>query len=135
MAKADLPGALGRGGPVTANGLVYMGSGFLALALLARRWLHEDAFFTAMMTFGVLVLAGDIWMFVQAVRSGDTPVAVVEAGLTVVTLMVLWMYWQRWRKGKRKLRDALGAKSRALRDALVRKTRESAQPRPVRVPS
>lgn len=120
---------------MTPNELIYAGVVFGALAFLSRRRLHEDAFFTAVMAFGMLLVAGDAWLFVQAVRSGDTPVAVVLAGLTAVTLMVLWMYWRRWRKGKRRLRDALGAKSRALRDALVRKSRESAQPRPVQVPS
>lgn len=120
---------------MTPNGLLYAGMAFWALTFLGQRWLHGDTLFTAVMAFGMLLVAGDAWLFVQAVRSGDTPVAVVLTGLTVVTLMVLWMYWQRWRKGKRRLRDALGAKSRALRDALVRKSRESAQPRPVRVPS
>ena len=39
--------------------------------------------------------------------------------------------WQWYRKDRRKVRDVLGAKSRALRDALVRKAREVAKPRPV----
>lgn len=46
-----------------------------------------------------------------------------------------WDWWRHWRKRKR--RGALaraGAKSRARVAALVRKTRETARPRPVRQP-
>lgn len=48
-----------------------------------------------------------------------------------VACAALWALWARRRRGKRRAAKSLGAKSRALRDALVRRAREVAQPRPV----
>lgn len=49
--------------------------------------------------------------------------------------VMVFMAWLDWRKRKkRKAGEALGAKSKALRDSLVRKARELRQPRPQRVP-
>jgi hypothetical protein len=42
-----------------------------------------------------------------------------------------WLLWRRWRKHRKAVAALLGAKSRALRDALVRKQRELARPRPL----
>ena len=44
-----------------------------------------------------------------------------------------WQWWNRRRKGRAKA--WLGAKSRAVRDALVRKLREARKPRPVLRPA
>ena len=51
----------------------------------------------------------------------------------VMAAVTAWVAWRLWRKRKNRKRalDALGAKSRALRDALVRKARDAARPRPV----
>jgi len=48
----------------------------------------------------------------------------------------IWQFWDDWRnwKDKKKIREALGAKSRALRDNLVKRMREGASPSPVRIP-
>jgi O-antigen/teichoic acid export membrane protein len=63
------------------------------------------------------------------------PVSAVEDLLwgTFALLIVLWL-WRNW-KDKKKVKEVLGAKSKALRDKLVKKARESAQPRPVRIPA
>jgi Na+-driven multidrug efflux pump len=56
------------------------------------------------------------------------------AGLfTFFAAACAWNWWDEHRKnrGKRRAVDALGAKSKALRDAIVRKAREVARPRPV----
>jgi uncharacterized membrane protein YccC len=44
-----------------------------------------------------------------------------------------WVWWheRRKRKNRRRVADALGAKSKALRDAIVQRAREAMQPRPV----
>jgi hypothetical protein len=42
-----------------------------------------------------------------------------------------WLAWRRWRKHRKRIAALLGAKSRALRDVLVRKAKEAAKPRPV----
>lgn len=56
----------------------------------------------------------------------------VSAGIGVAIIVLI--LWRDHRKGKRrKARESLGAKSRALRDALVRRVR-GLRPSPVRVP-
>ena len=56
----------------------------------------------------------------------------VAAVLTAVGVYTLRRWWRNRRNRKRrKVAALLGAKSRALRDALVRKAREAAKPKPV----
>ena len=47
-----------------------------------------------------------------------------------------WMAWRKWRrwKNRKKATQALGAKSKALRDSLVKRMREGLRPSPVKVP-
>ena len=52
-----------------------------------------------------------------------------SAGSLIIALIIRW-----WRGKRRKAAQLLGAKTRALRDALVRKAREAATPRPVLAP-
>jgi hypothetical protein len=55
-------------------------------------------------------------------------------GALISALVALAIWW--WRRRKRRNVAALiGAKSRALRDAIVRKAREAARPRPVLRPA
>lgn len=51
----------------------------------------------------------------------------------LLSVWCIWWLWRNW-KDKKKVKEALGAKSKALRDKLVRKVREGSQPRPVKVP-
>jgi thiol:disulfide interchange protein len=53
-----------------------------------------------------------------------------EAGAGVMAVVGAVIWWHR-RKKRRRAAALLGAKSRALRDALVRRARQSARPRPV----
>ena len=46
-----------------------------------------------------------------------------------------WMAWRRRRKDRRRAASLLGAKSRALRAAIVKRAREAARPRTVLRPS
>ena len=57
--------------------------------------------------------------------------AVASGLITVAALIALWHS----RRKRRKVMQLLGAKSRAARDALVRRARESARPSPVLRPS
>jgi len=54
------------------------------------------------------------------------------AGVISITLglLLLLVLWNRWRGRKRERAVATGAKSRALRDALVRRMRDRAMPVP-----
>lgn len=53
-----------------------------------------------------------------------------DVGVDVV--VIAWVWWRSRPRGKRRKTTAvLGAKAKAARDALVRRAREVAQPRPV----
>lgn len=64
---------------------------------------------------------------VSGVLDGDWFVVITNAATAVIWL---WLWDHTRRNGKRAVKS-LGAKSRAIRDAIVRKAREAAQPRPV----
>ena len=54
------------------------------------------------------------------------------ASTTLVLIITIAI--RRWRKNRKKIMQALGAKARALREALVRKQQEVMKPRQVLVP-
>lgn len=62
---------------------------------------------------------------------GARPIAVVPFAAAV---WVTWKWWKGGRRGRDKAAKMLGDKSRALLDALVRRAREIAVPRPVLAP-
>lgn len=62
------------------------------------------------------------------------PLRAIDAVYLTVWLWLLWK-WLRRRKNRRRIMKMLGAKSRALRDKLVRSLRDSMQPSPVRIPA
>jgi hypothetical protein len=55
-------------------------------------------------------------------------------GALGVAIMILQAWRDRRKRKRRKAGEAAGAKSRARRDALVRRVRESLSPRPSRIP-
>lgn len=57
-----------------------------------------------------------------------------EGAEAIAEAVVLILWWLGRRKGRKRAAKWLGAKSRALRDAIVRKARQAAQPRPVLAP-
>lgn len=89
----------------------------LAAAGVARRRHHDSALLTGLGN----VAAGAGMALLRA--------PAVAAVNLVIGVALLWM-WRRRRCGMRRVRDALGAKSRALREALVRRMREAAAPSP-----
>jgi MYXO-CTERM domain-containing protein len=84
--------------------------------------------------FAASVLTGSDWLFavtnlligVEAERSGP-PAGVISITLGLLLLLLLW---SRRRRRKREGTAAAGAKSRALRDALVSRMRDLAIPVP-----
>lgn len=62
---------------------------------------------------------------------GDTGLALACAAANI---FLAWRWWRKW-KDRKKIAQLLGAKSRALREKLVRVMREGQQPSPVKVPS
>lgn len=74
-----------------------------------------------------LLIAGNATIGLADIFNGAWPWSLASFACAAV---LAWLWWHR-RKRRKRARGALGAKSRALRDALVRRTREAAQPRPV----
>ena len=81
-------------------------------------WISTDVRRLLSIAGFVIFLAGDI--------------VTRQWGAVVLDVVVIGVIaWQWWRRGRgKRAAKILGAKSRALRDALVRKVRESARPRP-----
>lgn len=80
-----------------------------------------------------LILGAALLSFAaSALLAGDWPGVATRGTLAAV---VLWDWWHTRRKRKDRAPLALGAKGKALRDALVRKAREAAKPRPVLRPA
>lgn len=82
----------------------------------------------------VIVFIQDVVYDILDIIHRDWPGLGLSLGLTAFAAWMLWNKWRGW-KDRRKVMDALGAKSRALRDKLVEKMREGRQPSPVRIPS
>jgi hypothetical protein len=55
----------------------------------------------------------------------------LAVGAVVSAVIAVILYWWWRRKDRKRAASLIGAKSRALRDALVRRARETAKPRPV----
>lgn len=72
-----------------------------------------------------LLAVTNLWSGVEAERSGP-PAGVISITLGLLLLLLLWSRRRRKREGT----AAAGAKSRALRDALVRRMRDLAIPVP-----
>lgn len=68
---------------------------------------------------------------VDAIRRQWWPVG--GEGIAELIVLALW-WWHSRRKGRKRAASLLGAKSRALRDALVKRARELARPRAVLAP-
>lgn len=56
---------------------------------------------------------------------------VINGVFMVVVIWMLWDLWKKW-KNKKKALSAIGAKTKALRDKLVKNMRDTAQPAPSR---
>jgi hypothetical protein len=92
-----------------------------------RRWHWKNvrvSFFTDW-------LATAVGFIIFGVVQGPWLVAACAGASFAIALVIRW-WWRR--KDRKRAAKALGAKSRALRDALVRKAREAARPRRVLQP-
>jgi membrane protein implicated in regulation of membrane protease activity len=79
------------------------------------------------LTPDALYIAGNVLIGFADIFNGVWQWSILSFAMAAV---LAWLWWHR-RKRRRRAQAALGAKSRALRDALVRRTREAAKPRPV----
>jgi ABC-type transport system involved in cytochrome bd biosynthesis fused ATPase/permease subunit len=72
-------------------------------------------------------------LFISALEHHDWGGAGVEFLLIIISILVIWWFLRRW-KDRKKAMEMLGAKTRALRDKVVKKMRETTVPSPVRIP-
>ena len=109
------------------QGLIIGGLAIPAWALIYGLWCHrhgwwEHLLLSDMAQFGGVLLG--LYVFRISPRH--------ETGYTAAAFawFLVWL-WHRTKGDRKRAAELAGAKTRALRDALVRKTRESLQPRPV----
>jgi membrane protein implicated in regulation of membrane protease activity len=107
---------IGAGPALDVAGIAFI------IAAVAMRWRRRDS-----LTPDALLIAGNVAIGFADIFNGAWQWSILNFATAAV---VAWLWWRR-RKRRRRARDAIGAKSRALRDALVRRAREAAKPRPV----
>lgn len=100
-------------------------AGWAAWLLPACRRRLDDSSTTA---DGLFALGNGCWTIEHALRGDWASMGI--SGACAGICVIAWWAGRRRRKRRRAL-EMLGAKSRALRDQLVRRVRETAIPRPV----
>jgi O-antigen/teichoic acid export membrane protein len=98
----------------------------LAVVLLIRALLGHGELWHA----PACVTVADVLLVVFWVIRGNAAAAMILL-LVAAANAWAWWYWWRRRKKRRRALALLGAKSRALRDAIVRRMRQEHQPRRV----
>jgi membrane protein implicated in regulation of membrane protease activity len=92
------------------------------LAAVAMKLRRPDS-----LTPDALLVVGNVLIGFADILNGVWQWSILSFAVAAV---MAWLWWHR-RKRRKRAGDALGAKSRALRDALIRRTRQAAKPRPV----
>ena len=101
------------------------------LAELVMRWRGSPRPAMECAAYALFVI-GDVLFGIGALMRSQWGLAAWDFALAAFWA---WLLWRWWRKRRDRITALLGAKSRALRDALVRKQRELARPRPVLRPA
>ncbi len=115
-----------------ANDLYILALPVLILQFVSLRRRDNVRYLWAIAMWGALVFPADIiCAIIDGLhnRWGDVAVDLFYAAVTV---FLVWYSWRNKKKRKKAL-DALGAKSKALREAIVKKMREVQQPAPIPV--
>ena len=104
----------------------------LVLAALALDILHLLGRADKIWALATWLAASVAYVVIWLLHGGDEPWLALA---TMATTLNAWHLWRHWRKRrKRRAAELPGAKSAALRDALVRRVRQAALPRPVLPP-
>ena len=114
--------------------MVFVAVGVLPAAvwrMLMGEWFQWRVLVTV--TFLILFTVNLVGVIVYAFDSDYASVGVSAFGMIWCSLVIWWLW--RNRKDRRKAAEFLGAKSRALRDKVVRKMRETQVPSPSPVPA
>jgi hypothetical protein len=82
----------------------------------------------------VIVFTVDLVNAIDAAVTGHLGGMILNVLGMIWAALVIWFLWRNW-KGRKRVTDALGAKSRALREKVVRKMREVTVPSPAPVPA
>lgn len=110
--------------------------GILAVCLGGQIWsmFHGDERWRiwGMLANGITACV-DFGSFIYYMIKGNAGQAAWCGSAGLLAAFIVWWLWRNW-KDKKKAKEALGAKSKALRDKLVDKVKQTQQPRPVKVP-
>lgn len=98
---------------------------FGLLTFFEKRF-HPDTYVVIVTIYGVLNVAGNVILIVSDIEHHDWTLIPLWIFFIVIVSWYVYITWKRW-KNRKKVLQAIGAKSKALRDALVRRMRE-AQP-------
>lgn len=115
-------GALGVIAVTEGTGLTACMAVHVAVRVISRGRARSDVAASARLM--IYVNGGSV---IGALTAGAWPRAVVYA--VICCGIAAWLWWRR--KKRRTAAQLLGAKSRQLRDALVKRAREAGTPRPV----
>jgi hypothetical protein len=80
--------------------------------------------FTLFVIAGSFFITADTVFLIDDIRHGHTGLASFDAFMIALWLFILWMEWRDWKNDRKRITALIGAKSRALRDRLVRKMAE-----------
>ena len=115
--------------PLYVTGVVLFTASFVLLLLL---WCTRIQVRGAVSVNRLILAGGNLAFALAEAIQADWPGAGVNGSLAV---LLLWFWWLDHKRRKDRAPLALGAKSKALRDALVRRMRQVAKPRPVLRPA
>lgn len=104
---------------------------YLAVRAFARR---DPRFAFYIVVVNVACAVSGVCFLVQDLAAGYYGAAAGDLFWLIVNVVAAWYYWRRWKDRRRALK-AIGAKSRALLDALAERMRETARPGPARIPA
>lgn len=114
-----------HGAQAVADIFLLTGLPFSLLTWFEKRF-HPDTFVVIVTIYGVLNIAGNIFLVIVAITHHDWAIVPLWTFFIAVTAWYVYHTWKKW-KNRKKVLAALGAKSKALRDKLVQRVRE-AQP-------
>lgn len=108
----------------TAHLWAYSALPFWVLATFCRRWFTPAWIFLLMLLAGFFFIGADVLYFIDDWRHGRAGGMAIDAGLIALWVWIVWNEWNKWKNDRKRIKALLGAKSRELRDRLVRRQAE-----------
>jgi heme A synthase len=97
-----------------------------------KRKISSQTYVTAVTIWALLIFVGLIGSTIIDIKRHSWGNVAGDILFLALTAWILWDVWKRW-KDKKKAAELIGAKTRALKDKVLRKYREGLQPIPERI--